>query len=570
MQQNPNNLTLIVMKKTFPNASIPSLFLFSIIFLVTSFHHVYSQTLVKDLYTGKFGSNPGYIGEVNNGFIFYASSVQTGDELWFSDGTNSGTKLVKDIYPGPTGSRFNTFFVKIKSNWFFVAKLAGFQWSLWKTDGTESGTIKLIDLGSIPTSGFSQILMAANGDYLFFTFDDPFDGKELWKSDGTVSGTKRVKDINPSAGSDPTGFTSFNNKMYFFADDGINGLELWNSDGTDTGTKLVKDIYPGGVGSINNSFPSLMVFKNKLYFGAQGEHDEGIELYVTDGTMKGTTLFLDINKGLGASSYPALLLATGTKLFFRANDGINGAEPWISDGTISGTKLLKDIYLGPDGSLAATASEIGNNIVFNAQSLASGNEPYITDGTTNGTKILKEINKGKLNSYTSTKVNIGNKWYFTATDSLTGTELWETNGTEAGTIIQKDFNPGSSGSNILSLFAYKSELYFSATITKDSLGSELYKYKPSSTGIVANKMNETNFTVYPNPINTGQILNINSKFNELLSMSIMTMDGKSLISNRFNASSLNNTIPISLNPGFYILRLESKDLTTNFKLIVEN
>ena len=150
------------MKKTFPNASILSLFLFSIIFLVTSFHDVCSQTLVKDLYTGKVGSNPGYIGEVNNGFIFYASSVQTGDELWFSDGTNSGTKLVKDIYPGPTGSRFNTFFVKIKSNWFFVAKLAGFQWSLWKTDGTESGTIIVMYGSDLP---FPNIPMSA-----FFKF----------------------------------------------------------------------------------------------------------------------------------------------------------------------------------------------------------------------------------------------------------------------------------------------------------------------------------------------------------------------------------------------------------------
>jgi len=558
------------MKKTFPLPLFLRLFFFSILFTASSLQHVFSQTLVRDLYKGKFGSNPSYIGEVTNGFIFYASSAETGDELWFSDGTNAGTKLIKDINPGPSGSRFNTFFVKIKSNWFFVAKLAGLQWSLWKTDGTDIGTIKLRDLGSIPITGFAQILMEANGDELFFTFDEPFEGKELWKSDGTVSGTKRVKDININASSDPNGFTSFNNNIYFFADDGIHGRELWKSDGTDTGTKLVKDIYPGVVGSFTNSFPSLMVFKNKLYFGAQGNHDEGIELYVTDGTAKGTTLFLDINTSIGASSNPAFLLATNTKLFFRANDGSTGAEPWISDGTVSGTKLLKDINVGTNSSSVATASEIGNNIVFNAQSINGGNEPYITDGTSGGTKILKDINKGTLSSYTSAKVKLGNKWYFSATDSITGTELWETDGTESGTKIQKDINPGTTGSTILNLFTYKSELYFSATILKDSIGSELYKYTPISTGILEKKSDETNFTVYPNPLKTGQTLNINSKLNGSLRLSIATLDGKNLITNQYEVMPANNILPIVLNPGIYILRLETEETTTNFKLIVTN
>lgn len=569
MQQNRTTPTLLIMLKKY-TPSISSLLCYAIILFASVINTACAQTLVKDIYAGKFGSNPNYIGEVDNGFIFYASSAETGDELWFSDGTNSGTQLVKDINPGPSGSRFNTTFVKIQSNWFFVAKLAGLQWSLWKSDGTATGTIKLKDLGSIPLTGFSQILMAANGNDLFFTFDDPFDGKELWKSDGTVGGTKRVKDINDNAGSDPMGFTSFNDKMYFFADDGIHGMELWHSDGTDTGTKLVKDIYAGGIGSVDGFTPSLLVFNNKLYFGAQGSHDEGIELYVSDGTSSGTILFLDINTGIGASSYPALLLATKTKLFFRANDGTNGAEPWISDGTVAGTKLLKDIYTGPDGSLAATASEIGNNIIFNAQSVEFGNEPYITDGTAGGTKMLKDINKGTLSSYTSAKVNLGGKWYFTATDSITGLELWETDGTVSGTTLQKDFIPGTTGSNLSSLFAYKSLLYFAANFSNDTLGSELYQYQPGSTGAVVKVLNETTFTAYPNPINTGQRLNITSDHNELVGLSIYTLDGKILQTHRSDDLSLKSTFPIDLTPGIYLLQLTSKDFTTFVKLVVND
>jgi hypothetical protein len=102
------------------------------------------------------------------------------------------------------------------------------------------------------------------------------------------------------------------------------------------------------------------------------------------------------------------------------------------------------------------------------------------------------------------------------------------------------------------------------------LGSELYKYKPSATGNVAKNMNESTFSVYPNPINIGQSLNIRSTLNELSTLSIITMDGKNLITKHYDVQSLNNTLPILLNPGIYILRLESNDITTNFKLIVNN
>lgn len=36
--------------------------------------------------------------------FFAASTPQTGSELWKSDGTQSGTVLVKDIRPGPEAS----------------------------------------------------------------------------------------------------------------------------------------------------------------------------------------------------------------------------------------------------------------------------------------------------------------------------------------------------------------------------------------------------------------------------------------------------------------------------------
>ena len=99
-------------------------------------------------------------------------------ELWISDGTTAGTKLVKDINPG--------------------TKSSGFRYSIFY-----------------------------NGK-LYFNANNGTDGDELWESDGTTDGTKLVKDIFSGANnSNPSNFVIYNNKIYFHANDGINGRELW-------------------------------------------------------------------------------------------------------------------------------------------------------------------------------------------------------------------------------------------------------------------------------------------------------------------------------------------------------
>ncbi len=61
-----------------------------------------------------------------------------------------------------------------------------------------------------------------------------------------------VKEINPGIGSynfadssDPDSLVEFNDRLFFSADDGENGKELWVSDGTTKGTQLLIDINPG-------------------------------------------------------------------------------------------------------------------------------------------------------------------------------------------------------------------------------------------------------------------------------------------------------------------------------------
>ena len=52
---------------------------------------------------------------VRNRVLFLATEGTLGDELWASDGTAAGTRLVKDIRPGPEGSRPFGFFTSTLS-----------------------------------------------------------------------------------------------------------------------------------------------------------------------------------------------------------------------------------------------------------------------------------------------------------------------------------------------------------------------------------------------------------------------------------------------------------------------
>ncbi|MFY0563985.1 ELWxxDGT repeat protein [Archangium lansingense] len=169
-----------------------------------------------------------------HGQLYFASGRGTlfdepdyaGDELWRSDGTVSGTVLVKDLRPGVEGSvpRGLTVF---KDFLFFTADDGVHGRELWRSDGTESGTLLLEDFELGPV-GSSPEGLVGHGTRLFFSADTTGRGREPWMHDGGIDGATPLDEIAPGpASSSPGIFVRSGWDLFFAADDGVTGRELW-------------------------------------------------------------------------------------------------------------------------------------------------------------------------------------------------------------------------------------------------------------------------------------------------------------------------------------------------------
>lgn len=174
------------------------------------------------------GSSPGSLTAMGGVLYFAASTSAQGSELWVSDGTEVGTKLVKDINPG-TGDANPSTPVPVGGLVYFTANDGSSGHELWRSDGTAAGTFRLKDIR--PGSVSSGVLfMQRLGARLFFVADDGTSGNELWVSDGTAAGTRPLTDLKPLREEigNPKLPVRLGDRLLFVADDGELGLELWS------------------------------------------------------------------------------------------------------------------------------------------------------------------------------------------------------------------------------------------------------------------------------------------------------------------------------------------------------
>ena len=359
-----------------------------------------------------------------------------GKDLWVTDGTPGGTRLVAELNGSPpAGASLGdaVVFVNNESS------------ELWRSDGTRAGTV--------PVRSFERIdqLVGLDEGRAIFVADDGTAGMEIWVTDGTPAGTRLVEDLQPGAeGSSVNllGAARPSGRTFFLLRDP--GLSLWSTDGTAAGT----------VSLIDNAGGSFYPQVGGMLFAAISVADAGVELLASDGTPNGTRI-LDLCPG-SCSSFPGRVTSTSIGLLFAAFDTQHGSEPWLTDGTEAGTRRVADLCPGPCSSIAEFLADLGGRVVLYS---TFNRTAWVTDGTAAGTRPL-ELGPGVAISQPISTAVVDGVAVFGASDDLYGAEPWRTDGTVAGTFRIADLAQGGGdfGSRPAGFEEFEGEAFFVALV----------------------------------------------------------------------------------------------------------
>lgn len=445
---------------------------------------VAGTSMLKELNpTNNVIANPNIFANIGSNTTFVYNKKQ----LWFSDGTDANTIKLKEF----TGSSS----LSIKgltafNNKFYFA----FTHELWETDGTIAGT-KLVfsnangdgGIQAIINRGSDLLLLLERGVHLFT---------------GATSSTTKLS--TPDITYIREYHAAATSRTFFVGNYKNEGYRIWVTNGTSVGTYSLSPVWPDSATptSIMYTLGNDLLFSSGSHLG---EYHIG-ELWYSDGTNEGTKLIKDINQTGNIGSNPSFQTVLNGKLIFAADDNIHGRELFSFDGTT--TTLIKDINPGFQSSTPHDFYVLNNEIVFKAYTLNNGLELWKTDGTESGTILIKDINPNQGDAFLNDNrayVRLqqfklfNNELYFYANNGTNGMEIWKTNGTSAGTIMLKDINPGANSSYRPSLdtrprfVEFNNELYFIAASsgTDNNLGTiKMWKTNGTTSGtVIANVVN---------------------------------------------------------------------------------
>lgn len=516
--------------------------------------------LVKNINQSSTASSDPYWltpGPGSKNLVFIANDPEYGHELRITDGTEWGTRVVRDIYKGSfdswpyspaTVKNATYFFASIddpvphySDDVFLVARL-------WKTDGTDKGT-SIIPAPAleafISQSGYVVSTIATDNLFYILLFNNSNYEFELWRSDGSGAGTYAVKtDISPYY--NPV-LTPVGKTLFFTNFDYTNGYGLWQTDGTSAGTKMVP--LPA-----NSNPQNFYAFNGKLYFAAYDASYNTV-LWSADPNVNGATIVSTVN----VASWVPFAQANG-KLFFQGITPEAGGELWATNGTGKGTKLVNDIYPGYNGSNPYNLTGTGSLLFFEATDIEHGNELWKSDGTAKGTQLVKDVTPGIDGTYPYFLTNAIGRLFFVNNDVL-----WTSDGSSGGTVPVADRSL-QDVSKIGVLTAFDDKMAFVGF--SDAYGMEIWvgdvnscgqrdENRLVSTPIISKEIIGST-SVYPNPASNTLNLRIGASLTGKLALVITDISGQPLIVKRDLQAGTISQIDISNLPsGNYFLKIIS-------------
>ena len=438
--------------------------------------------------------------------LFVVDDGTHGVELWRSDGSPAGTGMLADICPGAcSGMPGDAMPLPVwRGQAYFPASSPQAGTELWASDGTPAGTRLVVDRNPGPDAGVAEI--APTPEALYLVADDGVHGKELWIGDGTVAGTHMIHDFWPGKlGAGGSSFVAAGDLLYFASYGG-----LWRSDGTLRGTGLIfSSIREWWMPTLD--LPIAALDRRLLFLGAD---ETGSGLFLTDGTWAGTTpvAVVELSEVPVPGSFPRYLRPTlGGLTFFptRATEPLwhTRGQPGTTVPVATGPYAVRDgelatsgasiFFLGVGGLWRTSLSTqepllvhtrlyssermwdlttVGEKVFFvDEPDQGDGKEIAVVNQDGGGATIVKDICASECYGTAPAGLTaFGDRLLFTAnTHGIYGGGVWLSDGTEAGTVEVAPLGGQSySQYDDYALVASGPLLYFAGT--RPESGQELW------------------------------------------------------------------------------------------------
>ncbi len=385
-----------------------------------------------------------------------------GLELWATDGTPAGTRIVFEFVGGPAGAVFHSSSSQVAGTLLVVDRGLGLE--MWQSDGTTNGTRLLFSASRLGATFLEapNTPLQIGGQWVFNADGD------LWISDGTFAGTAPVL-MQTAQGlfRMPSGYvlSTFGGRFHIQHQTlGVSVIApgstlpfvsllgtpatfellrdepmvVQNSIGAGPGsptTTTVTAIYrPGSPSRVFQGFGRAFALGNGVGFV-----DDSMRLLHWDLVNAPVQLHASTTGGL---------LFLGSRCLFDGTDAATGSEPWVTDGTLAGTRPL-DLTPGPASTSFAFvgADQQGRFGLLWRHDAANGMEPWVTDGTVAGTRLLADLQPGPGGSQFDTFFGAGaavgqGRFVMPVQTAARGWELVFTDGTPQGTRHLPEIAPG--------------------------------------------------------------------------------------------------------------------------------